>query len=136
MRAFILAIAVLCYAPAMARDHGQWEDHSPEVREWFRSLRQPDNPQGICCGESDGYWCDEIHVRNGETYCTINDDRPDEPLHRPHIDVGTEIIIPSRKIGNYPGNPTGHNIVFLAPSYYEGRLLGYSVHCYVMGGGV
>jgi len=40
--------------------------------------------------EADAYWADEIHVRDGKTYATINDDRPDEPLGRPHIDNGTE----------------------------------------------
>jgi hypothetical protein len=32
-----------------------------------------------CCGEADAYWADEIHVRDGKTFATITDDRPDEP---------------------------------------------------------
>jgi hypothetical protein len=112
----IAALSLILIAPAHARDLGQWEDHSPETRAWFQSLRQPDQPNMPCCGESDGYWCDDVHVRAGHTYCTIDDDRDDEPLYRPHVPVGTEILIPDNKLGNYPGNPTGHNIVFMAVS--------------------
>jgi hypothetical protein len=30
--------------PAHGRDAGQWENGDPAVREWYRSLMQPDNP--------------------------------------------------------------------------------------------
>src|ERR1700744_2349708 len=79
---------------AHAKDYGQWEDTPKEVREWYAHLMQPDNPAVSCCGESDAYWCDEIHVRDvtnaygivkKQTYCTITDDRDDTPLLRRHI---------------------------------------------------
>ncbi len=111
-----------------ARDLGQWPDN--EVTRWFETLKQPDAPSVSCCGEADAYWCDEIHVKpNGTTTCMITDDRPDEPLRRPHIPMGTEIVIPNHKLKWDRGNPTGHSIVFV--SSYEPR----SVYCFVQGGG-
>src|SRR6267142_4979301 len=76
-------VAALVMGSAKAHD----PDHH-EHTEWYQSLMQPDVPTSSCCGEADAYWADEIHVRNGKTYARITDDRPDEPRHRPHIDVG------------------------------------------------
>jgi hypothetical protein len=136
----IAALSLILLAPAHARDLGQWEDSSPEVRQWFQSLRQPDRPDMPCCGEGDGYWCDDVHVRDGHTYCIIDDDRDNEKLHRTPIPVGTEILIPDKKLGNYPGNPTGHNIVFMGVAYAIGGAIdgndGALVYCYVQGSGL
>lgn len=112
---------------ALARDNGQWEKSDPRVKEWFQTLMQPDNPKVSCCGEADAYWADEIHVRDGKTYVTITDDRPDEPLGRPHIPVGTEIEVPNHKLKWDQGNPTGHNVLFVSTAGYA--------FCYVMGSG-
>src|SRR6516162_3881523 len=49
-----------------ARDLGQWENANPVIRDWYKSLKQPDYPQYSCCEEADVYWCDDIHVRSGE----------------------------------------------------------------------
>lgn len=94
-------------------------------------LMQPDNPSASCCGKTDAYWADEIHVRDGKTYATITDDRI--VPGRPPIPVGTEVEIPDRKLkweqGGKPiGNPTGHSIVFLSA--------GGAVFCFVQAGGV
>jgi hypothetical protein len=135
----IAALLLIFIVPAHARDLGQWGESSPETRAWFQSLRQPDRPSVPCCGESDGYWCDDVHVRGGNTYCTIDDDRDDEPLHRPHIPVGTEILIPPNKLGNYPGNPVGHSIVFMAISRgfdNEVNGTGSYVYCFVQTSGL
>jgi len=110
-------------AGASARDLGQWGGSDPAVRQWYQALMQPDVPNASCCGEADAYWADEVHVRNGKTYATITDDRADEPLKRPHVDIGTEIEIPNNKLKWDRGNPTGHGIVFLGSSGY--------VFCYV-----
>lgn len=80
------------------RDLGQWDAVNPEVREWYQALMQPDVPNASCCGEADAYWADEIHVKEGKTYATITDDRPDEPRGRPHVAIGTEIEIPTNKL--------------------------------------
>lgn len=95
-----------------AHDYGQNSD--PDIKAWFESLRQPDNAPAPCCGTSDGYWCDDLHVKGGRSFCTITDDRIIPG--RPEIPVGTEIQIPDAKMMNGKqshGNPTGHAIVFL-----------------------
>lgn len=51
-----LLILALLSSPALSRDLGQWEGHDPAIRQWFKSLMQPDNPNLSCCGEADGYW--------------------------------------------------------------------------------
>ena len=117
----VAALLVVGRANAHDPDH---HDHAG----WYQSLMQPDVPKASCCGEADAYWADEVHVRDGKTYATITDDRPDEPRGRPHINVGTEIEIPNNKIKWDRGNPTGHGIVFLSRAGY--------VFCYVQPGGV
>src|SRR5512139_2771704 len=107
MMRIVLALLLLT-GSATARDLGQWENSDPAVREWYSHLMQPDNPTVSCCGESDAYWCDVIHVRGGKTFCTITDDRDDGPLKRHHVPLGTEIEIPDRKLTWKDGNPTGH----------------------------
>jgi hypothetical protein len=120
-------------AKVHARDLGQWNDvnSDPEIRQWFKTLMRPDFPDSPCCGEADGYWCDTIHVKDGKTFCTITDDRPDEPRKRPHIAVGTVIEIPPEKLKWDRSNPTGHAIVFLGGGAY-----GRWVYCFVQNGGV
>lgn len=124
--AVLFALFVL--GKAHAKDLGQWENSDPAVRAWYKSLMQPDHPDSSCCGEADGYWCDDLRVEKGKNVCTITDDRDDGPLGRPHVPLGTVIEIPDHKLKYDRGNPTGHGVVFL--SY---RLF---VFCYVQGGGV
>jgi hypothetical protein len=116
------------YTQVHARDLGQWENTDPAIRKWFQALMRPDVPTSSCCGEADAYWADVIHVRGGKTYVTVTDDRPDEPLGRPHVDVGTEIEVPDEKLKWDKSNPTGHGILFLSRNNY--------VFCYVQPGGV
>jgi len=136
LRLFVLGLvtAVLfgcALGTGRARDLGQWENSDPAVREWFKTLMRPDMPELSCCGEADGYYADEIHVKDGKTYATITDDRPDGPLGRPHIAIGTEIEIPDNKLKWDRSNPTGHAIVFLGGGAY-----GYWVYCFVQGSGI
>jgi hypothetical protein len=121
-------LAGLTLGNVKARDAGQWENGDPKVREWYKSLMQPDVPAASCCGEADAYWCDDISVRDGKTYCKITDDRPDAPLGRPHRAMGEEFEIPPNKLKWDKGNPTGHTVVFL-------RVDG-GVWCFVQAGGV
>jgi hypothetical protein len=116
------------WSAALARDNGQWQGSDPAIREWYRSLMQPDVPSVSCCGEADAYWCDDIHVRDGKAYCRITDDRPDGPLGRPHREIGEEYEIPPNKLKHDRGNPTGHSIIFLSTAGYT--------WCFVQGGGV
>ena len=111
-----------------ARDLGQWEGGDARIRDWFKSLMMPDVPAASCCGEADAYWCDDIRVRNGKTFCTITDDRDDMKLRRTPVPIGTEVEIPDHKLTWKDGNPTGHSIVFLNASGVA--------YCFVHNGGV
>ncbi len=121
----LITLLIILFAWSYAYPHDR--EH-PEQDQWYQTLTQPDAPMTLCCGEADAYWADEIHVRNGRTYAAITDDRPDEPLRRPHIDVGTEIEIPTNKLKWDRGNPTGHSVVFLSRQHY--------VYCFVQGSGI
>lgn len=131
----LLMLIGLWTAYAFARDNGQWVNSDPEIREWYKSLMQPDNPTVSCCGEADAYWCDDIHVKDGNAFCAITDDRLDAPLGRPHRDNGTQYEIPPNKMKfseidpqrSKRSNPTGHSIIFLSTSDY--------VWCFVQGSG-
>src|SRR6266404_1647211 len=106
---FAVTFFLALYAAAFAHEHDRtdpaWEATPPEVQEWYKRLMMPDVPTASCCGEADAYWCDIINVREGKTFCTITDDRPDEPFKRPHINLGTEIEIPNHKLKWDRGNP-------------------------------
>jgi len=123
----VVAMLIVHFATAHARDLGQWGAADPVISEWYRGLMQPDNPTASCCGESDAYWADEIHVRNGKTYAVVTDDRDDGPLRRPHVPRGTEVEVPNHKLKWDRGNPTGHGVLFMSPGGY--------VFCYVQPGG-
>lgn len=120
-------VIIMLAVAAHARDLGQWEASDPVVREWYKSLMRPDVPAMSCCGEADAYWADDVHVRDGKTYAIITDDRPDGPLGRPHIPVGTEVEIPPEKLKWDRGNPTGHNVLFVTTFRYP--------YCFVQGSG-
>lgn len=120
-------ILILSTGFSLARDAGQWQNVDPAISEWYRSLKQPDNPNVSCCGEADAYWCDDVHVKHGKTFCNITDDRDNEKLHRTPVPIGTEIEIPDRKLKWDEGDPTGHSIVFLSS--------GGAVYCFVFMGG-
>src|SRR6185312_15081413 len=59
---FVLAILTVC-APALARDNGQYENFSPDVRAWFRSQKSP-KTGALCCNEADGLYAEE-DIRDG-----------------------------------------------------------------------
>jgi hypothetical protein len=120
------AAVMLSLHLAQAHDDGQWSDSA--LRDWYQGLMQPDNPNASCCGEADAYWADEIHVRDGKTFATVTDDRPDEPRRRPHVDIGTEFEIPNHKLKWDRANPTGHGVLFISRQGY--------VYCFVQPGGV
>lgn len=122
------SVFVLMICRVDARDLGQWEDADPAISEWFKTLMQPDQPNISCCGQADAYWADRIVIEGTSTYAIITDPRPDEPLGRPHVDIGTKILVPSNKLKWDRGNPTGHAIIFLSTNK--------DVYCFVQNGGV
>jgi len=118
----------LLVSVASARDFGQWEGTDPEIRQWYQALMQPDNPAVSCCGEADAYWADSFEVDGDRYVAIVTDSRPDGPLRRKHIDVGTKIVVPNHKLKYDQSNPTGHGVIFLSRVDY--------VYCYVAPGGV
>lgn len=129
MQRLVLGAAFGCLiGVAYARDLGQWESGDSGIREWYQALMQPDNPAASCCGEADAYWADAFEVDGDRYVAIIADARPDEPLRRRHLDIGTRIVVPNYKLKYDQSNPTGHGIIFLSPGQY--------VYCYVAPGGV
>jgi hypothetical protein len=131
---------VISIAGAHAKDNGQWEDTTYEVKNWFRHLMMPDSPSTSCCGEADGYWTDSFEIKDGRLFAIITDDRDDVKLQRRHIDIGTRIEVPPKKIKYGPDdpqrtednkNPTGHGVIFVGPGPMNNN-----VYCYVMPTGV
>jgi hypothetical protein len=114
-----------CVQESFSRDLGQWENADPKLREWYRSLMQPAHPLTPCCGEADAYFADKVEVEGDKVFATVTDERPDEPLGRPHIPPGTRIEVPPWTMKNSQGNPTGHNVIFVHGS---GQVL-----CFVTG---
>jgi hypothetical protein len=130
MKRLVLGTAFGCLmsVAADARDYGQWETVDPVIRQWYQSLMQPDNPAAPCCGEADAYWADIFEVDGDQYIAIITDSRPDEPLHRKHVEPGTRILVPNHKLKHDQSNPTGHGVIFLSR--------GGHVYCYVAPGGV
>jgi hypothetical protein len=119
-----LCLAVVA-TDAFGRPNAAWDENSAEIKEWYENLTQPDNPPRSCCGEADAYWADSFKVGpNGEYVAVITDDR--EIPGRPHIEPGTEIPVPNRKLKYDAGNPTGHGVIFV--HQYTG---GFTVYCYI-----
>jgi hypothetical protein len=124
---------------ASARNVGQWANVDPAQAEFYEKLKQPDQPSISCCGSGDAYFADKVDIDEvGNLVAIITDTRPDGPLMRVHVPVGTRIVIPKRKLRKHPiPNPTGHTVVFLASSaMYDdtgteppGSPI-YSVYCY------
>lgn len=127
---YLLLIVMSLVVPhgALAHDFGQWEGIDPLIKEWYQKLMQPDVPNASCCGEADAYWADSFEVEGDKYVAIITDSRPDAPLQRQHVDVGTRIVIPNNKVKVDQSNPTGHGVVFLSKGNF--------VFCYVPPGGV
>jgi hypothetical protein len=126
----ILAVCViLSLIIAIFAAHAHDPEHH-ELSKWYQDLKQPDNPTTSCCGEADAYFADSFEQEKGQYVAIVTDERDDGPLKRPHIDVGTRVLVPNTKIKWDEGNPTGHGILFMtrAPHFY--------VYCYVPPGGV
>jgi hypothetical protein len=129
MMRIVLVLVFGCVISAVwARDLGQWEAGDPAIRAWYQGLMQPDIPSASCCGEADAYWADSYEVAGDQYVAIITDPRPDEPLRRKHLEIGTRIVVPNHKLKFDQSNPTGHGIIFLSRGDY--------VYCYVAPGGV
>lgn len=128
--AIIIAAAMLCL-PASARQNDEWEATAPEVRQWYRGLMQPDNPNISCCGEADAYHADSFEI-DGDKYVAIITDTRDVK-DRPTIKPGTKIVVPNNKLKYDQGNPTGHGVIFVK---WDDETESFTVYCFVVPGGV
>jgi hypothetical protein len=126
-RCLWIIVLLSLLSPAIARDVGQWENTDPVIHQWYKTLMRPDAPDASCCTEADAYWADDFFVRDGKMYARITDDRPDEPLGRPHIENGTVFLVPAEKMKWDRANPTGHGVLFVSVSGFT--------WCYVQGSG-
>jgi hypothetical protein len=111
----MLALLLLCL-PALARDNGQYNSVSPELRQWFRAQKSP-KTGGLCCNEADGTYAEE-EIRDG-VYWTRFDLTKGE-----WIPVPAEVVI---KDPNRNGAPVAWWF------FQDGKL---QIRCYAPGGGV
>jgi hypothetical protein len=123
-------VVVVLSLAAQAHDNGQWANVDERISRWFADLKRPDVP-GSCCGEADAYWADEVVVAGGQVWAVITDDRPDEPLERPHVPHGAMIYVPPEKMKWDKGNPTGHVIIFLGSVWDGANFHNLETICYV-----
>lgn len=121
MRLTLIAALCLASVPALSRDDGQWTNQPANIRMWFQSLMQPDDPYRSCCGEADSYEADSFEVEGDHYVAIITDGKGVIP-------PGTRIAVPNSKMKWDAGNPTGHGIIFIGS---QGQL-----YCYVAPGGV
>jgi hypothetical protein len=118
-----LAVAIsMAVDSAFARSSPTWSDSPANIRAWFQSLMQPDNPAQSCCGEADAFEADTFEVQGDHYVAVITDGKGILPS-------GTRIPVPNKKMkwDGTPPNPTGHGIIFIGS--------GGQVYCYVAPGG-
>jgi hypothetical protein len=149
---FAIALAALIglSSPAFAHDP---DNHDND--EWYASIKMP-GTETSCCGIGDAYYCNDFRVeKDGNTYCTITDTRDDASRKRLHVEVGTKVLIPAKKVIRneidpenplvmktkeaHKGNPTGNGIVWMRAGFIndEGQSVFYdpediTVYCYFL----
>ena len=111
----VLALLVLCL-PALARDNGQYNNASPEVRQWFRAQKSP-KTGGLCCNEADGIYAEE-DIREGHYWTRFDLTKGEWML------VPDEVVIRDR-------NPNGAPVAWWY--FQDGKV---QIRCYAPGGGV
>jgi hypothetical protein len=121
MRHLLLLLALGSVAFARGTPNSeQWADSPANIRAWFQSLTQPDDPTMSCCGEADAFEADTFEVEGDHYVAVIIDGKG-------AIESGTRIPVPNPKMKWDAGNPTGHGIIFIGPAK--------QVYCYVAPGG-
>jgi hypothetical protein len=121
MRHLLLLLALGSVAFARGTPNSeQWADAPANIRQWFQTLTQPDDPSMSCCGEADAFEADTFEVEGDHYVAIITDGKG-------MIATGTRIPVPNPKMKWDAGNPTGHGIIFIGPEK--------QVYCYVAPGG-
>jgi hypothetical protein len=91
-------LIVLVTPPALARDHGQFGNSSPEMKAWFDGLR---SRKGPCCSDADGSALSDVdwESKNGHYRVRIDGqwvDVPDEAVITEPNRVGRTMVWPIR----------------------------------------
>jgi hypothetical protein len=76
----VMLFFALLAAPVLARDNGQYNSVSPDVRAWFRAQKSP-KTGALCCSEADGIYAEE-DIRQGQ-YWTRWPGHDWQPVPRP-----------------------------------------------------
>lgn len=117
--------ATVTLSPALALDNGQWTDQPPEIRAWFQSVMQPDNPAMSCCGEGDAFEV-TLDGDDADSFAAIIFNG------KGIYPNGAHVSVPRSKLQYKYGNPLpldpGHYILFIQIS--NGRPL-----CLIPGSG-
>ena len=95
-----------------AVDQGQFENVSPEIRAWFKSVTAPNGVP--CCDISDGHRTD-YDMRNGAYWVPIE---------------GEWMQVPDRAVIKDAGNPVGDAVVWYVR--HRGAII---ISCFVPGSG-
>lgn len=145
----LLLATSTCWMPPLA-PAAPVEYATPDVADWFGTLRQPDSPTALCCGEGDAYYSDRVDVcrpldpADCALIAIITDTRSDaislvipdgstKEIVRPHVAPGTRVAVPRSKLRKFPvSNPTEHTVIFLG--VVDGVVA--LVHCYEPLGGL
>lgn len=65
--------------PRLAARVGQWGESPTQLRQWFQSLMQPDNPYLSCCGEADAFEADTFEIDGDHYVAVITDGKGGNP---------------------------------------------------------
>jgi hypothetical protein len=111
----MLVLLVLC-VPALARDNGQYNNVSPEIRRLFRDQKSP-KTGALCCNEADGTYAEE-DIRNGVYWIRF------QQTNGEWIPVPADVVIKGP-------NPNGTPVAWWY--FLEGEV---QIRCYAPGGAV
>ena len=117
----LLLLALGSVAFARGGNTGQWESFPENIRQWFQSLTQPDDPTMAAAAGADAFEADTFEVEGDHYVAIITDGKGVLPS-------GTRIPVPNQKMKWDAGNPTGHGIIFIGPWR--------QIYCYVTPGGL
>jgi hypothetical protein len=112
----IVSLLLVMCLPALARDNGQYNNVSTEIRQWFQDQKSP-KTGGLCCSEADGNEAQE-DIRNGHYWTTWP---AVAPVWYP---VPDDVVIKGP-------NKVGRPVVW---TYWENGAV--RIRCYSPGGGV
>lgn len=104
----LLAVTSAIAGAALAFDNGQYENVTPDIRSWFKSVMAPNGVP--CCDISDGHRTD-YDVRKGTYWVPIE---------------GQWMAVPERAIIRDRGNPVGQAVVWYV--HHQGRII---ISCFV-----